>query len=270
MRSGRLTATATVAGGQIVGANLITMALVVIWPSPLAIVLPKLISAPIWLIGMRRIHPWRRRPGPSAPLRPFVGFGAAILGVEGLKALRLHADKLVIGGLLGAEALGYWFFAVNAGLGLATSFAQAFSVALFPHLCASENRHAVLGGALSVGLLLMTPIVLAQAALAPVYVPLLFGERWSEISLLVSILCLAALPGLVWSATAQWLRASDRAGTELGVTFVLGAATIAATAALAPWGLEAIAWSTLIIAILIQAGASAALALPKRHRLREA
>ncbi|MEL7153225.1 MAG: oligosaccharide flippase family protein, partial [Pseudomonadota bacterium] len=139
MRDGRMSETAAIAGGQIVGANLATAALVLIWPSPFAIILPKVLSAIFWLVAMRRLRPWQSEAVQAAKLGPFFRFGAAILGGEVLKAARLQADKLVVGGLLGAEALGVWFFAVNAGLGLANSFGTAFGTVLFPHLCASAN-----------------------------------------------------------------------------------------------------------------------------------
>lgn len=268
-RRGHLTATAAVAGGQIVAANIATIVLVMFWHSPIAIVLPKLLSAPIWLIGMRRINAWRREAGASAPLRPFVSFGSTILAIEALKAIRLHADKLVIGGLLGAEALGVWFFAINAGLGLATSFAQAFSVVLFPHLCAAEDRRAALGTAMLMGLAVMAPVVVAQSALAPIYVPLLFGERWADSADLVAILCLAALPALIWSATAQWLRSTNRAGVELSVTALLGVLTVLCTAIFAQHGLEALAWATVATAVLVQVGATIALTVPARPRTEE-
>lgn len=269
LREGRMTSTAAVAATQVVGANLLTALLAAIWPSPLAIVLPKLLSAPVWLIGMRRLRPWQRTPGPSGPVRPFVGFGAAVLGVEIVKAMRLQADKLLIGGLLGAEALGIWFFAFNAGLGLATSFANAFALVLFPHLCAADDRAKALGRALGVSLLILTPVVIIQGLLAPVYVPVLFGERWAEMSGLVSILCFAAVPGLVWSATGQYLRAEDRAGTEFTLSATLAAATLVFTIALAPFGLEAVAWGTLSAALVLQLGASLIVLRPTllTHRL---
>ena len=247
MRAGRLKETAFVSGAQIVGANLLTAALACAWPSAWALVLPKIISAPVWLIGMRRLSAWRPNRGERLPARRFVRFGASVLGVEALKALRLQADKLIIGGLLGAEALGAWFFAVNAGLGLATSFATAFSTVLFPHLCAAENRERTFGVSLGLGLAVLAPIVLLQATLAPVYVPILFGERWSELASLVSILCLAAIPALIWAAAGQWLRAHDQAGLEFRLSVLLAALTVAAVAGLAPIGLEAVAWGVLVV-----------------------
>ena len=72
MRAGKMHQTAAIAGGQIVGANLMTALLAFVWPSPLALVLPKLICAPIWLIAMRRLHPWKdnklAKPAPLAPV----------------------------------------------------------------------------------------------------------------------------------------------------------------------------------------------------------
>ncbi len=257
MREGRLPSTAAISGTQILAANVLTAALALVWVHPLALILPKVLSAPIWLIGMRRLRPWRPDAGVApAPLGPFLNFGAPILGVEVVKALRLHADKLLIGALLGAEALGIWFFAVNAGLGLSTSLAQAFSVVLFPHLCAARDRTVALARALRLALCCTAPVVVAQALLAPVYVPLLFGATWQGTEDLVAILCLAAIPGILWAAAAQRLRAMDRPGAEFIVTATLTGALVIGTLLVAPIGLEALAWSHLLIASSIQIAAA--------------
>ena len=219
---------------------------------------------------MRRLRPWTLSAGPRAALSEFTRFGAAIIGVEIMKAIRLQADKLVIGGLLGAEALGAWFFAVNAGFGLATSLATAFSIVLFPHLCAAKDRDQAMSKALKTGLAIMVPLVLLQAAAAPIYVPIIFGEKWANITGLVSILCLTAIPGLVWSATAQWLRANDRAGVEFLLSAGLAVAGIGSIALLAPLGLEAVAWGLLATAAVLQLGACALMLLGNTPSPQEA
>ena len=75
MRKGMLARTAAVSGAQNVSANLLTVVLVALFPSPLAVVLPKLMSAPVWLIGMRRLVRWqpapRHRAGAAFRLHPF-------------------------------------------------------------------------------------------------------------------------------------------------------------------------------------------------------
>lgn len=270
MREGQMTQTAAIAGGQVVGANLATAALVLIWPDPFAIVLPKVLSAVIWLIAMRRLRPWHKKAVAPAPMRPFVRFGAAVVGVEILKAIRLQADKLIIGGLLGAEALGVWFFAVNAGLGLASSFSVAFGTVLFPHLCASSDPTRTLYRSLLLAVCILTPAVMMQALLAPYYVPLLFGERWADISGLVSILCLAAIPNLIWSASAQFLRAQDRAALEFALSLALAFAALTVTGLLCPLGLEAVAWGTLIAALILQSSAALFVLNPFRSTFSKA
>lgn len=257
MREGKLRQTAAIAGGQVVGANALTVLLALVWPSPLTLVLPRVLSAPIWLVLMRRLRPWR--PSQSAgfaPIRPFLSYGWAVLGVELVKVMRLQADKLVVGAMLGAESLGIYFMAFNAGLGLATSFTQAFSVVLFPHLCGAEDRQGALRHSLVISLLLLTPLVVLQAALAPVYVPLLLGDDWSAVAHVVSILCLAAIPTVIWSATAGWLRSEGRPGQELIVSAILAAALILNTTALAAHGLTAIAIGYVTVTTVIMLAAS--------------
>lgn len=253
MRVGKLSQTAGIAAGQVVGANLASAALAVVLAGPLALVLPRLLAAPIWLVAMRRLHPWSPdRSVRPAPLRPFLRYGSAVLGVEVVKALRLQADKLVVGALMGAEALGLYFMAFNAGLGLATSFVQAFSVVLFPHLVTAPDRARALRRAVVLSLGLIAPVVVVQALAAPFYVPVLFGEGWDGIDQIVSILCLAAIPGVLWSAASQWLRAADTPQVELMMTLGMTLALVANTALLAPYGLLAIAQGYLAVTVLTQ------------------
>lgn len=190
------------------------------------------------------------------PLRHFSGYGAAVLGVEVLKALRLQADKIVVGLTLGPELLGHYFLAFNAGLGLAGSFANAFGVALFPWLCGAADRTEALRKALRLSLFCVTPVVMLQALAAPWYVPLLFGDRWQGLEEIVSILCLAAIPALLWTAAAQLLRAEGRPAVEFRVTATLAAALIANTALTAPFGLRATAVGYLAVATLTQCAAA--------------
>ncbi|MEI4488007.1 oligosaccharide flippase family protein [Frigidibacter sp. MR17.14] len=257
MREGRLTRTAAIGGAQVVVANLLTAILALLIAGPLALVLPRLLSAPVWTIGMRRLRPWRPAAGVAPlPLRHFTGYGAAVLGVELVKAARLQADKLVIGLMLGPEALGHYFLAFNAGLGLASSFANAFGVALFPWLARAADRAQALRRALGLSICVLSPVVVAQSLLAPWYVPLLYGAKWSGNSDVVSVLCLAAIPALIWTATAQWLRAEGRPAVEFTVTCTTTVLLIANTALTARHGLQATAIGYLAVATVTQLGAA--------------
>lgn len=257
MRAGKLRQTAAISGAQNVGANLLSAVLAMFWPSALALILPRLLTAPFWLVAMRRLHPWKIDISQGrAPLLPFVSFGWAVLGVELVKAMRLQADKLIVGSLMGAEALGLYFMAFNAGLSLANSFSVAFSTVLFPHLCAHEDKALALRQGTLLAMALITPAVVLQALLAPYYVPALLGDGWAGLEDIVSILCLVAIPGTLWSATAGWLRATGRAAQEFWVTAAMTAALMANTVLLSSHGLVAVATGYAVVAAVVMVGAS--------------
>ncbi|PEQ10499.1 hypothetical protein B2G71_21985 [Novosphingobium sp. PC22D] len=247
MRDGRLGATARIAATQTAADHLLSLMLALIWPSAWALVLPRLLTAPIWLVLVRRARTWNRAEGVApAPARSFFRFGAGVLVTELTTAGRQQFDKLIVGALLGTEALGYYFFAFNAGLGIANSFVGALAIVLFPHFCKTKDeadRATRLKHALVLALGVFGPIVIAQILLAPVYVPLLFGEQWAPMAPLVSILCLAALPMIVASVTTAWLRATNRAERDAVIAGVGSAAALAGLAVGCLSGLEAAAWS---------------------------
>lgn len=239
MRDGKLSQTAGIAGAQVLSANLLSVALVLVVPSALVLVLPRVLTAPLWLIAMRRLRPWTpdRSVSPS-PVAPFVRYGVPVMGIELVKALRLHADKLLVGVLLGADGLGVYFMAFNAGLSLATSFVAAFEKVVFPHLAIRS------GSALSMamrGLGLIAPVVILQALCAPFYVPVLLGDGWDEAVPVVSILCLCALPLTLWSVAAANLRLQGRPQVEFGVTLAVTCALALSAVLTAPLGLSAMA-----------------------------
>ncbi len=257
MRAGKLKRTAAISGAQNVSANLLTCLMGIVYANPWALVLPKILTGPIWLIGMRRLVHWRPtgviKPG---SLRGFIRFGLPILGIEFLKVSRQQADKLIIGTLLGADALGVYFFAYNASVGISTSLSSAFSTVLFPYLSTSNDKTIALRNAIVLSLAIITPIVIVQTALAGPYVNLVFGSRWASVIPLVAILCPLAIPNMVWSVSAQWLRSKGRTGAELGYSLFIGIAISVATALAAPYGLIVIAWACLGAATFSQLVAS--------------
>lgn len=238
MRESRLGETARIGASQTLADHLLTVALVVVWPDPgslaFAIVLPKLLTTPVWLVQMRRARPWTANTAAGhVPVIGFVRYGRGVLVTELTNAARLQVDKLIVGALLGVKALGLYYFAFNAGLGITSSFVTAFGTVLFPYLCRAGGQVARLARfrrGLTLGLGLFGPVTAAQVLLAPVYVPLMFGAKWTGVAPLVSILGLAALPMIAAAATTAWLRAEGR--TDLDA-MASSAATIAALGGLA-------------------------------------
>lgn len=250
MREGKLSKTAAISGTQVVAANALSVALVFLFPSALVLVLPRVLTAPIWLVAMRRLRPWQPdNTATPAPLKPFVTFGMPVVCVSVVNALRLHADKLVIGALLGAEGLGAYFMAFNAGLSIATSFVAAFDKVVFPHLSRAIDLDA--RQIAFAGLIFIAPVVFLQSLLAPVYVPFLLGQNWAHISPVVSILCLSVLPLTLWSTAAAQLRIKGRPDIELAVTLALTTALLISAIPASDWGLFGLATAHLCVVTMI-------------------
>ena len=258
MRAQRMGATARVAAAQNIADSLLTIALVIVWPSAWAIVLPKLLTAPVWLVLARRTHSWSPDPAVTcAPANAFAVFGPAILGSAMLDAARLHADKLLVGALLGTEALGLYYFAFNAGLGITQSLVSACNLVLFPHLAKTsrsaldnEFRLAFLGG-----LAVLAPIVAAQILLAPFYVPVVFGDKWIAATPYLVLLACAALPLFIGSMIGARYRALEKPYAETGLMAVATASGLIGLTWGAQFSLQSacIGFSTGLAIILVPA-----------------
>ena len=271
MREGKMKRTAAIAGVQIVSANVLSIVLAILFPSALVLVLPRVLTAPFWLVAMRRLRPWTPSKGVAfAPIKPFVTYGVSVLGVEIVKALRLHADKLVVGLLLGPEALGLYFMAFNAGLSLATSFVAAFGTVVFPHLCRSDDLATGTLRTAGLGVVVIAPVVLAQAYFAPVYVPYLLGPGWTQVAPVVSVLCLCALPLTVWTVVAARLRIQGRPQVEFLVTLGLTLGLTLGAIVAAPYGVLAMAQAYLLVTMAVLIPVSLPLIFtPAMPRLQE-
>ena len=258
-RSGTL---ARISATQNITDQLLTTAMLLAWPSPWSLVLPKLLTAPIWVVMARRAFIWQ--PDSAAgfvPVRHLLRFSAAILASEAMATLRTQGDNLIIAATMGTAALGTYYFAFNAGLGIVSSLVGAFGTVAFPLLSAAprgSQRVAALRRIVLAGALVFVPFIALQSLAAPLYVPLVFGHRWAFAAPLIATLCLAGLPLLVSTLTASWLRAEGRVGVDavsstLGCVAALGGLYLGTTT-----GSLALAAAGLVAGQALAAGLTAA------------
>ncbi len=255
-REGRLGRVALAGGVQVVTDNILTAVLALSGFGMWAIILPKLLVAPIWVVIIRGGHAWRParwqgfRDGLSG-WRNILAFSRSVIGVEMMTTLQANLDNLLVGYFLGTAALGTYFFAFNAGLGITLGLVSAFSVAVYPHLCQVREDRAALDRRTAATMrtlgLLVVPIVLAQVLLAPVYVPIVFGEKWIPAIPVLMIICLSALPRPFATVRSQYLKALGRPDIELrwqaALTLALAAALLVAT----QFGIVAVALAVLLV-----------------------
>lgn len=219
-RQYRMKTLATVNTAQVGIDNLLTAALAISGLGAWAIVLPKLLTVPIWLVGVRWAVSWKRdAQAGGVPVGEVLRYAAPILFSEVLVAVRFNLDKLLVGAILGLQALGVYYFAFGAGYGLSLVLTSALAAASFPHL--ADHRlgprellarfdKALLGLALPI-----TGLIGLQSLAVFVYVPLLFGERWEPITGVVAVLCLSAATKSWHDLSAQLLRAAGLPVYEL-------------------------------------------------------
>ena len=236
---------------QAVGDAALSVALALAGFGLWSLILPKLAVIPLWVAVHRRASPWRAHGFALEGAGPLLGFGARVVGVEALAVLRHGVDYLLIGLTLGVEALGVYFFAFNAGLGITRGLLSALTGALLPALCRGERGRAMdrrFGRGTATILGIVSAWVALQATLAPHYVPLVFGARWVEhgaVPLLV-VICLCGVPMALVESGAQYLRARGEAARDLAWSTAYSLVfTLAVVAGLAH-GLAGVAWAVLI------------------------
>ncbi|ABZ76075.1 polysaccharide biosynthesis protein [Shewanella halifaxensis HAW-EB4] len=236
-----------------------------------AIILPKVIVVFIW-IGVHRYHnplpetlsstapksKWQLLPASSKAILNFglqVGLGDLAI------ALRQNIDYILVGYFLGIEALGVYFFAFNASLGISLGLVQSYGTALYSYLCQKDKTTASIPltleqkyfQSLKFIMLLTLPIISLQALLAPLYVPWVYGQKWLDAGALpvFILLCLSGLVRPLGEAASQYLISSGRSQFNLlynsAFTLIL-AITIAISS---HWGLQAVALGILLSHLLV-------------------
>lgn len=243
MRAQRMRAIAAVTASQVIADNALTAILAIAGLGPWAIVLPKLLTAPIWLWGVLKVAPaLPEESGEARSVTSMISFAGPLLASEVLAVVRGQGDKLIVGAMLGIEALGIYYFAYNAGLGLSLSLTNALSTSLYPHLAevAHQPRELVarFDKALRKTVVVIAGLIALQAAATFLYVPLVFSQKWAFATPLVALLCLSAVAKPLGDASVQLLRAAGRTADEAKAAAVftvlqLGALALALTTSLA-------------------------------------
>ena len=218
-----------------------------------ALVLPKVLVVPIWVVVYRKYQHWR--PSGSYSLsdwREILRFSLPITGVEVLSTLRNNADYLLIGYILGVKALGIYYFAFNAGLGISLSLISALGNAFFPHLCevshsADKLRLSFISGLKSMSSILL-PLILLQTVLAPIYLPIVFGQKWLDAGALpvLMLICLSALPRPFAEAASQLLRAVGQPQLEFQANIILTVLLLTSLSLGIFWGINGVATSVML------------------------
>ncbi len=255
-RENRLKITAIANATQSIFSNIITVILALLGMGVWAIVWSMVLTTPVWIAINWMNHSWR--PPKSFSLEKWqeiTNFGKNLLLVEFLNKLRGNLDYLIIGKFIGVEALGIYYFAFNAGLGISMSVINTFMSALFPHICGvredyKQFKERYFGGLKKVSSVVI-PIILLQSFLSPLYVPIIFGQKWMPAIPVLIMICLSVIPRIFGWASSLLLNALDKTHITLYLNIIFTVVFAIFILISVQWGILWVAVAVLISHLLV-------------------
>lgn len=200
------------------------------------------------------------RPGRSfwritrATVQPLLSFAAPLVGSLLLLALVNDVDYLVVGRRLGTDALGYYTLAFRVPQMLISNAFLVFSVVMIPVLArAGADRKRFQRGyvrTLRVQAVYGLSAATLLAVVAPLLVPVLFGDRWiPSVAPLGALALYAVFRSLAWGATDVY-KGMGRPRLAFWSSLVWLAALVPALLISSRWGIQGVAWGQLTVAVL--------------------
>ncbi|MBW4452189.1 MAG: lipopolysaccharide biosynthesis protein [Nostoc indistinguendum CM1-VF10] len=254
-RENRLKITAICNATQSILSNTLTIIMALLGLGMWAVVLPIVLTTPVWIIINRKNHTWRSSKSFTLiQWQEIIRFAKNILGVELLNKLRANLDYLLVGRFLSVDALGLYYFAFNAGLGISMNVINTLTWSLYPHLCAAradfyqlKNRYF---SSLKTIVLIVLPLVFLQSSLAPFYVPIVFGQKWVPAIPVLILICLSALPRPFAEAASMLLNSVDKSHINLYWNLIFTVIFTISLLVAVKWGIIGVAVAVLITHVL--------------------
>ncbi len=203
--------------------NVLTATFVLLGMGIWAIIWAMLLTSPVWIILTWKYQPWRPPLRFSLERRREVlGFGSNLLVNDLLSRVRANIDYLIVGKYLGIEALGLYYFAFNGGSGITLNLLNTFMSPLYPYVCAAKNDYLQFKqryfSSLKKVSVILVPIILLQASLAPIYVPIIFGKKWTPAIPVLILICLSVIPRIYEWASSLLLNAINKTRISLYIS----------------------------------------------------
>lgn len=221
-----------------------------------AIVWSIFLATPMWIIVTWRYHPWKPpRRFSLSRWREVFDFGSNLLINDLLNRVRANIDYLIVGKYLGIEALGMYYFAFNAGSGIVLNLLNTFMSPLYPYICAARNdyqqfRQRYFGSLKKVSAILV-PLILLQASLAPIYVPIVFGRKWTPAIPVLILVCLSVIPRIYAWASSLLLNAIDKTRISLYLSVISTVVFIVSILAVVQAGIVWVAFAVFINSLVV-------------------
>jgi O-antigen/teichoic acid export membrane protein len=235
-----LIAAATLTGGAI------GVALAAAGFGPWAIIVQGLCISVVTTALLWLAFPWRPRLlWSKASFADMASIGVRMFGVRALDFLRLNADKLLVGRLVGSASLGVYSLAFNM---LVMPIGRLFVVVmdtLVPAFSRLQSEPARVAAAwLRINRLVAAacvPALVGLAVVAPEFVAVVLGPQWAEVASILQLLTIGVIAICVTVLANPVLIALNQTKLLLRFSFAEVALLLAGIALGTQWGLTGVA-----------------------------
>jgi O-antigen/teichoic acid export membrane protein len=212
-----------------------------------ALVAQNIVGSIVTAGGRLGVAAWR--PGLAFSrqrFRELFSFSSGALGYFLVNHGMRNVDKMIIGGVLGATALGFYSIAYNLVLLPGMTICGLVGRVMFPALSSVQKdlprfRRAYLRMARTVAFATF-PLIIGLGATAKLFIPTIYGARWAASVPLVEILIVIGFfeAIAIWGAAA-WALGNTRMSLICAVLSLIS--MIIAFAVGVRWGVTGVAWA---------------------------
>lgn len=193
---------------------------------------------------------WRPRMRFSiAEARGLLGFGYQVTLTQLVNQSQDRIAQLLVGRILGTTALGFWVVATQISTMTMKMFASTMNAVALPAFSIVQDDSERLERAIRHTVRICATVVLpgmgALAALAPVLIPFLFGQRWHTTADIAQITCITAALGAIQYLDGNIWWALGKARVELLLVCVIMVVHVATVWGFARYGVVAVALALL-------------------------
>ncbi len=204
-----------------------------------------------------RFSSWRPSLAFSiSTLRGLAGFSGNVLGQNLVTQLRSTSDNILVGRFLGAAALGAYSLAYNLILVPFNRVALPLSQVLYPALARLQDEldrveDYWLRSVRTIAAV-ATPALVGLIIVAPDFVRVVLGEKWSSAVPVVQLLAVVGLLQTLQFLNPAILQALDRTSILFRFTLCSYAATLGAFAIGLQWGIVGLAAAYAVVASITE------------------
>ncbi|MEH6470969.1 MAG: MOP flippase family protein [Halopseudomonas sp.] len=149
----------------------------------------------------------------------YLNFGLHYTGAMVLNFISSRLDQLLIGALLGPQALGYYSMAFNLVMRPVQQINPILTRVAFPvlSLVQTDNQRMKRGYFKMINILtsVNAPVLIGVSVVSPLAVPIVLGDEWIPIIPVVQVLSIFSLIRSIGNAGGSMVQAKGRADVEL-------------------------------------------------------